>query len=103
MPTGGGQSDGLTIPESPREMARTTHDLRMRQTPGVDAEIIKVIPPGETVELTGAVQNVSGTDWFEVTYDSRTGWVSGSFLDFGNSNAIARLEDNSCSLGQVFV
>ncbi len=51
-------------------------DLNLRLGPGLDEEIITVLPAGALVEITGAP--IEG--WYPVSYGGLTGWVSGAYL-----------------------
>ncbi|MEV5041830.1 SH3 domain-containing protein [Microbacterium sp. LMI1x-1-1.1] len=53
----------------------TTADLNFRATPSASGTKISVIPKGTKLTVTGT----SGV-WRKVTYQGRTGWVSGDFL-----------------------
>ncbi|MEH7094827.1 SH3 domain-containing protein [Neobacillus vireti] len=53
-----------------------TDDLNLRQADNTSATVLTVIPNGSTV--TSAEQTSNG--WFKVTYNSSTGYVSGTYL-----------------------
>ncbi len=53
----------------------TTAALNFRATPSASGAKISVIPKGTKLTVTGT----SGV-WRKVTYQGRTGWVSGDFL-----------------------
>jgi cell wall-associated NlpC family hydrolase len=55
--------------------ATTTAGLNLRSGAGTKNAIVLVIPGGETVTITG-------DPWYPVTYNGKTGWVSGAYLDF---------------------
>ena len=54
---------------------RTTANLNLRKTASTSATILAIIPVNTVVTTTAK----SG-DWYKVTYNSRTGWVSGDYL-----------------------
>ena len=53
-----------------------TDDLRLRQADNTSASVLTIIPNGSTI--TSAEQTSNG--WFKVTYNSNTGYVSGTYL-----------------------
>lgn len=55
---------------------KTTANLNMRSGAGTGHKILTTIPKNKSVTLTG---KTSGS-WKQVTYGSKTGWVSGSYL-----------------------
>jgi uncharacterized protein YraI len=61
---------------------KTTANLNMRSGPGTGYSIVKTIPKGTAVEVTGS----SGT-WKKVIYGSYTGWCSGSYLTAASAPA----------------
>ncbi|MBW8384151.1 MAG: SH3 domain-containing protein [Youngiibacter sp.] len=52
-----------------------TANLNMRTGPGTGYQIIRVIPKGAQVSVSG-----SENGWYKVTYQGATGWASGSYL-----------------------
>jgi uncharacterized protein YraI len=64
----------VTAP-SEKTYMKTTANLNMRSGAGTGYGIIKVIPKGTTVEVTG-----SSSYWKNVTYAGITGWCSGNYL-----------------------
>lgn len=56
--------------------ATTTANLNLRTGAGTGHKILTTIPKGKTVKLTGSKKS----GWYQVSYASRTGWVSGSYL-----------------------
>ena len=55
---------------------RTTSDLNLRASPGLDGVIILVMPSGASVTDLGGQQN----GFRQVRYGSTTGWASGTYL-----------------------
>lgn len=55
----------------------TTDALNQRRAPSPSAEILQVIPPGTTVY---SASNRSRANWYGVTWNGATGWVSGRYL-----------------------
>lgn len=62
----------------------TTANLNMRSGPSTSYSIVKTIPRGTSVEITGT----SGT-WKKVVYGSYTGWCSGNYLTASSAPAPA--------------
>ena len=54
--------------------------LNLRKTAGNGA-VMLTIPKNTQVAATGKTQKVGSTTWREVTYNGKTGWASGSFLE----------------------
>jgi uncharacterized protein YraI len=67
--------DYLTIADRP-ETKRVTEDLRLRDFPDTDGEVILVMPAGATVTVTGTAQN----GFLPVTYRGSSGWAHSSYL-----------------------
>ena len=68
---------------SPKDTVRgyykTTDNLNLRSGAGTSNSIITTIPAGTKIALTEINSNGS---WAKVTYGSKTGWVSTSYLSF---------------------
>ena len=54
---------------------RTTANLNMRSGVGTSYGILATIPSGTTVPVSG-----SNGGWYQVSYNGKTGWASGSYL-----------------------
>ncbi|WP_404290658.1 D-alanyl-D-alanine carboxypeptidase family protein [Glutamicibacter arilaitensis] len=63
-------------PKSGKGTAKTTANLNMRTGVGSSNRVILTIPRGKTVKLTGSKKS----GWYQVSYKSKTGWVSGTYL-----------------------
>lgn len=63
-------------PKSVKGTAKTTANLNMRTGVGSSNRVILTIPRGKTVKLTGSKKS----GWYQVSYKSKTGWVSGTYL-----------------------
>ena len=81
-------------------LLHTTSSLNLRSKPSVGADVLAVIPLGATVVSTStrAVAN-----WYNVTYEGKTGWASGSFLargaGAGGGQAASCSSDAQCNDG----
>lgn len=53
--------------------------LNMRDGPGAEFTVIRVIPEGQVVDVLGGPEN---TTWWNVAYEGYVGWCSGDFLEF---------------------
>ncbi len=62
-------------PSSAVSYRRTTANLNMRSGVGTSYGILATIPSGTTVPVSGT----SG-GWYQVSYNGKTGWASGSYL-----------------------
>ncbi len=88
MPEETGQPDdpGVTEPEviSVRHLGKVTTDLNLRQTAGVTSSgKLTTIPKDTllTIEDTTPVTNGDRTvNWYKVTYNGYTGWISGNYV-----------------------
>jgi uncharacterized protein YraI len=56
---------------------RVSANLSLRSGPSLSDSRLTVVPNGTAVEIVG--RNASRT-WWQVTYGSRTGWVSGQYV-----------------------
>lgn len=56
---------------------QTTADLNHRESPSPSADILQVIPEGTIVKSAAAQPRAN---WYGVTFNGKTGWVSGQFL-----------------------
>lgn len=57
--------------------AKTTANVNFRTGASTAYKVIKTLPKGTTVEVTG---KVSANNWKEVKHGGKTGWVSASYL-----------------------
>ncbi len=57
---------------------RTTADLNHRTAPNLSAEVMQVIPDGTLVK-SAAAEPRGG--WYGITWNGRTGWVFGEYLE----------------------
>lgn len=72
--------------------ATTTTALNMRSQPSTSSTIVRVIPGGAVVEITGSPIN----GWYPVAYDGSVGYASGAYLELAapqiSPGASARVE-----------
>ena len=54
--------------------------LNVRTEPRADADVARVAPAGERLQLTGENTVVDGVTWWEIEGGN---WVQGQFLRFG--------------------
>ena len=71
---------GFSIMNVHGETMQTITDLNMRQSMSTDAEIVKVIPGGATVEIV-LFANINNKTWAKVKYDNHKGYCVASYLD----------------------
>jgi uncharacterized protein YraI len=57
--------------------AYTTSDVNLREGPGTEYAVLRVVPAGAYVEIVQNVQN----GFYRVRYDGTSGWVAAQFLD----------------------
>lgn len=62
---------------SAETMAKAGTDLNMRSGPGVQHEVIGVIPGGDDVTVAGCIESAN---WCEVTFKDMKGWAYGDYL-----------------------
>ena len=55
----------------------TTADLNHREKPSLSSEILQVIPKGTIVKSASAYPQAN---WYGITWNGKTGWVSGQYL-----------------------
>jgi hypothetical protein len=56
--------------------ATVTTDVNLRSGPSTDFPVLRALPEGTTVTLTGEISD----GWTQVTYNGQTGWVSSPYL-----------------------
>jgi len=75
------KTDGTVGPPPvPAKMVRVTHNLNLRSKASVAAPIVRMVPAGTTVNITGAVQGDSvkgNSNWYTDT-DGRFLWAGGT-------------------------
>lgn len=59
-------------------MVTTTTELNLRPTPDTSKAPLLLIPEGAAVSL---LPQASSNGWYPVTYNGRTGWVNGDYLE----------------------
>jgi len=71
-------------PGSLYSVVRVEHDdvLNMRAAPNPRSRIVKTIPPfpGRPFPATGRSERVGSSEWMEIIYEGRYGWVNAHFL-----------------------
>ncbi|MFN2247270.1 MAG: PA14 domain-containing protein [Candidatus Promineifilaceae bacterium] len=78
---GGGESS-IVIPTYPEAVVNTTH-LNLREGPGTENDVLRVLNEGDIVTLTGLTQG----SWVHVhTTDNFAGWVNESYLAYNMAN-----------------
>ena len=55
-------------------------NVRMRQGPGTEYDVIDRVPYGAIVETYSEMVNVAGESWTEVGYHGATGWIMSRYL-----------------------
>ena len=73
---------GATIEPAAAAAYRTTANLNLRTGPGTSYAVIRTIPSGATVEVTGDAQS----GFLPVTYSGSSGFASADFLTSGSSS-----------------
>ncbi|AXC49068.1 DUF1236 domain-containing protein [Paracoccus suum] len=58
-------------------MAKAGTDLNVRSGPGVQHEVVGVIPGGDDVNVKGCIDSAN---WCEISYKDTTGWAYGDYL-----------------------
>ncbi len=79
--SGGGGNYGSVI---------TTNDgvgARMRDSAGISAAIVTLIPENTPVQVVGSPHNSDGFAWYPITYSGYSGYVAGDFLGSGSVTA----------------
>jgi uncharacterized protein YgiM (DUF1202 family) len=87
---------GLLVPGSERQVAAastatTTDALNLRASPVLGSQVLRVMPAGARVTVTGGPDD----GFYSVRYDGSSGWASGQYLTFGSSvvGSIARVTE----------
>lgn len=68
--------NGAWQPVRAAQTATTTAPLNLRTQPSTSSSILRVMPSGATVEITGAPIG----DWYPVAYDGSVGYASSTYL-----------------------
>lgn len=61
-------------------MLVTTGKIWMRESAGTSGKQILVIPADTKLMCSGSTKKVGETTWYQVAYNNRTGWCSGTYL-----------------------
>jgi hypothetical protein len=80
---GGGPVLPTIDPNDPTCRARANTGLNMRQGPGVNFPVVRILTAGEVVPIIGRLGDNS---WWKVQSFSVTGWVSAQFTIISGSN-----------------
>jgi uncharacterized protein YraI len=72
---------GATGSARAADTATVTVDLNLRTGPSTDFDILRIMPAGSTVTLTGEESD----DFYGVIFDDVQGWAYGGALDFGTA------------------
>ena len=77
-------STGMLVPMSAaaQSVATTTAPLNLRSGPGTDNPVVKVMPSGATVTISGSAQS----GFLPVAYNGSNGWASADYLVTGGGN-----------------
>jgi uncharacterized protein YraI len=70
--------------------------LNLRQEPGVDAAILRVVPAGSTMQQTSGEET---NGYIPVTYDRVPGWVVASGLEGASTNSGSSGTDTGTAVG----
>lgn len=70
------KNDGVTVTDIPDKNFTTTAELNLRVSYDASSDILTVIPKSATVVATHKASN----NWYKVTYNGQTGFVSGAYL-----------------------
>lgn len=79
--SGSGAAPPASDPGVSAGTARTITSLNLRAGPSLADAILRVMPAGVTVEITGAAQN----GFVPVVYNGAAGWASSTYLSTGSS------------------
>lgn len=90
----------LTFPAFAEEATVSGSDVNMRSGPGTNYRVIDCLPDGAAVTVT----DQSNSDWYAVSYNGQSGFISSQYLRVQNSgsregdpqNVVAAAEANGC-------
>jgi uncharacterized protein YgiM (DUF1202 family) len=74
VPAGGGIGPGK------QATVVDTEALNLRSGPGLNCPVLTTIPEGATVTVVSGPTSADGYDWYQVTYNGKTGYVAGKYL-----------------------
>jgi hypothetical protein len=77
--------EGLTGSFAVGTDLQTNGEVNHRSSPSASAAILQVIPSGTRVK-SAASQPLNG--WYGVTWNGKTGWVAGTYLEKGTSTGV---------------
>ncbi|MCU0497621.1 MAG: Ig-like domain-containing protein [Anaerolineae bacterium] len=84
--SGGGSSGPVIDPNDPTCRALVNTGLNMRQGPNTTFSVIRTLPAGEQIPLTGRLGDNS---WWQVRSGTSIGWISAQFTTlYGNCQSI---------------
>lgn len=85
---------------SAQTMATAGTDLNIRSGPGVQHEIVGVIPGGDEVTVNGCIESAN---WCEVAHAGHTGWAYGDYLTAQMGEAVQPLYPNRQQIGVTVI
>lgn len=74
-------------------------NVRMRQGPGTEYDVIDRVPYGAVVETYSETKNPSGESWTEVGYHGNTGWIMTRYLSNTKPTSSSGSSSGSSSSG----
>ena len=69
-----------------RPQAVIISPIKVRAGPGTDHAVIGTAEPGELFPFTGKIPGAG--DWWQISYDGRTGWVYGPLVTATNAQDV---------------
>ena len=67
--------------------------LRVRTGPGTSYDTLGQLAQGKTFDVTGSAEDSSGTVWYKLTYNGKTGYVSSKYVKLTGSSAADSNDD----------
>ena len=78
----------------------TASSVNLRKSYSKSSTLLTVVPKGTSLAYSDS-QVSGGVTWYQVTYNSRTGWVMGTYVSVGSSSSSSSTSSASTTLGTL--
>ncbi len=62
------------------EVTVSENCLRVRESPGLDGDVVDCLGPGYQVTSDGVLRDIDAVGWMQIRYGKKTGWVAERYL-----------------------
>jgi uncharacterized protein YraI len=74
------------VDEGGDNIATVLEDLNLRDAPGLDGEVLAVMPAGAELRVFGSAEDDEGAAWSRVEYEDTFGWAATEFIGDGTDD-----------------